>query len=266
MERPFQRQTSEIIMRHPKPALIYCLLTSLLFVAGRVAADQKAISLTPIGTYASGIFDAGGAEIVAHDPKTQRLFVVNAQEASVDVISIRNPSRPKKIGQVDVKPFGAVANSVAAHEGVIAVAVENAVKTNPGTVVFLDQHLRLLNAVRVGALPDMLTFSANGRWLLVANKGEPDDQYRVDPEGSISIIDMRRGATGLSDRDVQTADFAAFDDAKLDQSIRIFGPRASVRQDIEPEYITISRDARTAWVTCPGETMRLRLSTLAAPR
>ena len=238
------------IMRHPKPALIFWLLTTLLPLAERVAADQKAISLTPIGTYASGIFDAGGAEIVAHDPRTQRLFVVNAQEASVDVLSIRNPSRPKKIGQIDVKAFGAVANSVAAHEGVIAVAVENAVKTNPGTVVFLDHRLRLLNAVRVGPLPDMLTFSTNGRWLLVANEGEPDDEYVMDPEGSVSIMDMRRGATALRDTDVRTADFAAFDRAKLDPSIRIFGPGASVEQDIEPEYITISRDSRTAWVTC----------------
>ena len=38
----------------------------------------------------------------------------------------------EEIGQIDVKPFGAVANSVAVHDGVIAVAVENAVKTMPG--------------------------------------------------------------------------------------------------------------------------------------
>jgi hypothetical protein len=64
-------------------------------------ANQKSISLTPIGTYASGIFNEGGAEIVAHDPRTQRLFVVNAQAASVDVLSIRNPSQPEKIGEID---------------------------------------------------------------------------------------------------------------------------------------------------------------------
>ena len=62
-------------------------------------ANEKSISLTPIGTYASGIFDAGGAEIVAHDARTQRLFVVNAQAATVDVLSIRDPSQPEKIGR-----------------------------------------------------------------------------------------------------------------------------------------------------------------------
>jgi hypothetical protein len=69
-------------------------------------------------------------------PKSHRLFVVNAQAATVDVLSIRNPSRPQKIGQIDVTPFGAVANSVAVHEGLIAVAVRNVVKTSPGMVVF----------------------------------------------------------------------------------------------------------------------------------
>ena len=60
-------------------------------------------------------------------------------------------------------------------------------------VVFFNRHLKLLGAVQVGALPDMLTFSPDGRWLLVANEGEPSDDYTVDPAGSVSIIDLRRG-------------------------------------------------------------------------
>ena len=222
----------------------------LLFGMDATIANQKSISLTPIGTYASGIYALGGAEIVAHDPRTQRLFVVNAQAATVDVLSIRDPSHPAKVGEIDVTPFGAVANSVAVHEGVIAVVVENAEKTEPGMVVFFNRQLKFLNAVRVGALPDMLTFSPDGRWLLVANEGEPNDDYMVDPAGSVSIVDLRRGAAGVRERDVRTADFTKFNHAKLDASIRIFGPNATVAQDIEPEYIAVSDDSRTAWATC----------------
>jgi len=240
----------KLVTKDPKLAPILFVLTLSLAVASSAVAAQRSISLTPISTYASGIFDQGGAEIVAHDPKTHRLFVVNAQAATVDVLSIRNPSRPEKIGQIDVTPFGAVANSVAVHESVIVVAVENAVKASPGMVVFFDRQLGLLKTVQVGALPDMLTFSPNGRWLLVANEGEPNDDYSVDPEGSVSIIDMRRGASGLRQSDVCTAGFAAFNGAALDPSIRIFGPDASVAEDIEPEYLTVSHDSRTAWVTC----------------
>jgi 2',3'-cyclic-nucleotide 2'-phosphodiesterase/3'-nucleotidase/5'-nucleotidase len=117
-------------------------------------------------------------------------------------------------------------------------------------VVFFNRHLKLLGAVQVGALPDMLTFSPDGRWLLVANEGEPNDEYAVDPVGSVSIIDLRRGPVGVRQRDVRTADFMDFNDAELDASIRIFGPNATVAQDIEPEYIAVSHDSRTAWVTC----------------
>lgn len=51
----------------------------------------------------------------------------------------------------------------------------------------------------------MLVFSHNGQWLLVANEGEPSS-YEVpgsldnDPEGSVSIIDMRRVAAFLTGR------------------------------------------------------------------
>jgi hypothetical protein len=104
-------------MKNPRIALALFVLTlSFAGVDGR-AAGRKTIGLTPIDTYASGFFDSGGAEIVAYDPRTQRLFVVNAQEPTVDVLSIRDPSRPKKVGEIDVTPFGAVANSVAVYEG-----------------------------------------------------------------------------------------------------------------------------------------------------
>ena len=50
----------------------------------------------------------------------------------------------------------------------------------------------LLTTVEVGALPDMLTFTPDGNYLLVANEGEPSGYGAgfVDPEGSVSIIRM----------------------------------------------------------------------------
>jgi hypothetical protein len=230
-------------------------LKTNLFMAVMLAGSpslmaRKSIELCPLGVYESGIFDEGAAEIVAHDPATQRLFVVNANDATVDVLDISDPASPSKFGSIDVSSFGGVANSVAARAGIIAIAVENNDKQLPGKVVFFDNQLKFLSAVIVGALPDMLTFTPNGRYVLVANEGEPNDDYTVDPEGSVSIIRLQGKISKLSQSAVSTACFSSFNSALLDPSIRIFGPNASVAQDIEPEYITISHDSKTAYVTC----------------
>jgi hypothetical protein len=207
------------------------------------------ISIEPIGTYASGIFNASAAEIVAHDAQTQRLFTVNAESGKIDVLDIRNPSLPTLLLSIDVSPWGGTANSVASHKGVIAVAVENEVRTDNGQVVFFNTNGEFLAAVEVGPLPDMLTFTPNGRHVLVANEGEPSDDYLIDPEGSVSIIDLPGNVHRLTQAHVRTADFKKFNAAKLDDSIRIFGPNATVAQDLEPEYITVDKRSRTAWVT-----------------
>ena len=250
-----------VFRRLMKQALTRATRASILLVAlslawsGTLAPaegqdEREGIKLTPVGSYASGIFNAGGAEIVAHDPKTQRLFVINAQAATVDVLTIADPALITRVAQIDVKPYGAVANSVAVDKGVVAIAVENAVKTDPGKVVFFSaKDLRVLNALQVGALPDMVTFSPDGNWLLVANEGEPNDAYTIDPEGTVSIIQMKGDVTKLTQDDVRTVDFRAFDAGPLPTGIRIFGPNAKVSQDMEPEYITVSQDSKTAYVT-----------------
>ncbi len=100
----------------------------------------------------------------------------------------------------------------------------------------------------------MLVFSHNGRWLLVANEGEPSTyvaprSLATDPEGSVSIIDMRRGPAFLTQDDVRTATFNDSIPKTNESSIRIYGPGATLAQDLEPEFITISQDSKTAWVT-----------------
>ncbi|MBC7911456.1 MAG: choice-of-anchor I family protein, partial [Pyrinomonadaceae bacterium] len=118
-----------------------------------------------------------------------------------------------------------------------------------------------LSSVQVGAIPDMLVFTPDGEKVLVANEAEPSTDYLNDPEGSVSIIDLRigksrfnyppfqRGVANITQADVTTAGFTAFNSTPLDSSIRIFGVNATVAKDLEPEYITISADSQTAWVT-----------------
>ncbi len=209
------------------------------------AASPIQISLEHVGTYHSGIFNQSAAEIVAHDPKTQRLFVVSAASGEVDVLDIRDPATPTLLFSIQVP---GIANSVDVHNGVVAVAVEAPVRTDNGWAAFFTTDGEPLAQVEVGALPDMLTFTPDGKRVLVANEGEPSDDYSIDPEGTVSIIDLPKDIRKLNQQHVRTADFHKFNDAVLDSSIRIFGPNASVAQDLEPEYITVSKDSRTAWV------------------
>ncbi len=97
-----------------------------------------------------------------------------------------------------------------------------------------------IKSIQVGALPDMLTFTKNGKKVVVANEGEPNDDYDIDPEGSISIIDISSGVASAS---VATADFHAFngkEEQLRKRGVRIFGPDANASMDLEPEYITTS--------------------------
>lgn len=213
-------------------------------------ATPQSLSLSLLGRYSSGEYGVSAAEIPAFDPLNQQIFVVNALNGAVDIIDARDPANPAYIETLtveDVAP-GAVVNSIAYRDGLLAVAIEASPKTSPGYAAIYDAtSLERLSLTQVGAQPDMLTFTPDGRYLLVANEGEPSDNYAIDPEGSVTVISL----DGSDITRIDTAGFSAFNSQKqalLDQGVRIFGPNASVAQDMEPEYITVSADSSTAWV------------------
>jgi hypothetical protein len=194
------------------------------------------------------IGNTGAAEISAFDPKTRKLFVVNNSAVNkIDVIDLKNPASPVVTHSILSEKYGGLVNSVSVAKGLLAAAIESKVKTEPGkVVVFNTSDYSEVKVVPVGALPDMVTFSPDGKYILTANEGEPSADYLQDPVGSVSIISVKQEFA------VRTLDFSSlsFMQASLQQrGFRIFGPGASFAQDIEPEYVTVSDDSRTAWVT-----------------
>lgn len=216
-------------------------------------ATPARIGLSLLGRYTSADngFAVSAAEIPAFDAASKRGFVVNAQKGKIDVLDLSDPASPRYIGELDATAVLAQSevNSVAVRDGVVALAVQAPVKTDPGLVAFYRaDNLSLISSVAVGALPDMLIFTPDGKTVLVANEAEPSDDYQIDPEGSIGIVDVR----DLSKPTVRFAGFRAWNGKEQElrqKGVRIYGPNASAAQDLEPEYIAVSADGTTAWAT-----------------
>ncbi|GCL50248.1 protein of unknown function DUF1555 [Microcystis aeruginosa NIES-3804] len=225
-------------------------LLTLLSIAGSiniVTESASALNITRLSSLGNSTNAANnfGAEIPAYDPASRRLFVTGPNNR-LDIADISNPASPIRLPSIDLSPYGAGVNSVAIKNGIVAVAMEASTITNNGSVVFFNTNGVFQNQVTVGALPDMLTFTPDGNRVLVANEGEA--RGAINPNGSVSVIDL---STGVLNATVNTATFTSFngqENTLRNQGVRIF-PGQTVSQDVEPEYITVSDDGTTAWVS-----------------
>jgi 2',3'-cyclic-nucleotide 2'-phosphodiesterase (5'-nucleotidase family) len=230
---------------------------SAAIVAAPVSASatDPYFNLAPLGSYETGIFDASAAEIVTYHAASQRLFVVNAAQGKVDVLDIARPTDPAMEfsltaegaaidGGSSLIPAGATANSVAVRaDGLGAMAIESPTKTDAGWLVFFNANAAepaVLGAVTVGALPDMVSISADG-------------DFTIDPEGSVSVVTLPDTLDAPDQSAVATADFHAYEAGgtkTLPADVRVFGPEMNldypISANLEPEYVAI--DGLTAYV------------------
>jgi hypothetical protein len=199
-----------------------------------------------------GAIDIGGqfaAEISAFDELTHKLFVVNNSNGNtrIDVVDLSVPSSPVFLTSINIAMYGGFVNSVSVHNGKLAAAIEAANKQADGkVVVFSTNNYTELAKVTVGALPDMVCFSPDGKFILTADEGEPNADYTVDPIGTVSIISVEEG---YSVTKLDFSSFASQVDALKSKGLRIYGPGASFAQDIEPEYIAVAANSKKAWVS-----------------
>lgn len=208
------------------------------------------INLSVLGTFYAP--SGSTAEIADYDAGSQRAFYTSSTANALGILDLSDPASPELIREVDLSGFGGGPNSVAVKRGLVAVAIEAFNKVDAGSVVFFDTDGNSLGSVVVGALPDMLTFTPDGKSILVANEGEPNSYGQpdsVDPEGSVSLIDLSNGIQAATVTQIGFTQFNSQKDELIAAGIRIFGPGATVAQDLEPEYIAVSADGSTAFVT-----------------
>jgi len=209
------------------------------------------LNMNLMSSFSNGAAGANSAEIVVYDSTNYRLYIANSIAAKIDIVDFSNPSTPVLLNSVSIADYGNI-NSLAVHNGVVALAIENTNAQLNGSIVFMDQNGGFISQVAAGAMPDMITFNKDFTKIITANEGEPNSTYSVDPEGSITIVDLTPGYAALTNTNATTISLTQFNGQEVAlraQGIRIFSTSASVAQDLEPEYIAISDDNTKAYVS-----------------
>ena len=224
----------------------------------------------------------GAAEIVAYQASKKWIYAINSSgdEAVVNIIpadtfdtaalvkdnegivTATNLASAITLSLNENTPGDANSIAIDANNQLLAVAMAATNVGEAGQIAFYniggDTPVFIKN-VTVGALPDMVTFSHDGAKVVVANEGEPNGDYSIDPEGTISIIDINNGTiadTALS------INFQAYNNkqAELEAQGLVFANptgrtingnliNTTVAMDLEPEYVSISKDNKYAYVS-----------------
>lgn len=209
--------------------------------------------MKPVVSPISSIALAKGAEISSFSKRHQLALVISGSD-NLDVIQYNSFNSPRLKQSLALRGSG---NSVdVSKDGLIAVA--SATEPNKdGIIEFFkikdDGSIRRKGSIRVGNLPDSIAFSPDGRQLIAACEGEPNQFYGTengqDPAGSIAILQINPRKPAQSE--LTSLDFESFSTEELrKQGVRISGLEGTTpATDIEPEYVAISDDGRRAFVT-----------------
>lgn len=218
-----------------------------------VPVATNELFLDSLSTFQNGASGSNSAEIVAHDPSTQRLYIANSIGAKLDILNFANPANPTLITSINMMPTYGNINSVTVRDSVVACAIENS--GNPqdsGKIVFFDYNGVFIKQVKVGAMPDMITFNYAGTKVITVCEGEPNTAYTNDPDGSVCVVDISGGVANVTQANVTFITFTAFNGQETSlraSGVRIYGPFNMASKDFEPEYITLTNHDSIGWVT-----------------
>lgn len=267
------------LLSAPRTLLATAALVALTACAVSVPVpDTTPAKATLVGRYAQNT-TAGMSEIVAYHAASRSMFITvdsATTKSSFQRISLANLGSTALASPVtasnltagsvtsvsaDVNGAGFTAGGVqtlAISGNLLAIAVQATPKTDNGVVAFyrLDAlgNATYLKKVTVGSLPDGMAFTPDGSKLVVANEGELSVSFAtdgIDPDGTISVIAVANGTPADTATTLGFADFnidgSRF--SELPAAVRIGRSGATVAQDMEPEYVSITPDGTKAHVT-----------------
>ena len=254
----------------------------------------KSLNVEVVGRFATGVYGKSAAEIVQFHKKSNSAFAINGDANQIEVISLTNLSSTAVSQPVSDESLTATAftfpnnvnvktntgadknialggvNSIAIHDDLLAIAIAADTKQDNGAVLFYTLNAlgegTFISAVEVGALPDMVTFTHDGKKALVANEGEPNSDYSNDPEGSVSVITIDNVTPAEVASNINLTTDIVFSDDNLSAEdydsdekrmvllkaagVKFAGPTGNtVAKDLEPEYITVAANNDFAYVS-----------------
>lgn len=224
---------------------------------------RDVIKINPIASYSVGTAseEGGVAEIVRYNKDNGKFYLVNgaSNPPSLDIVSLKKGDLTKEktisvkelaeTGQFQYGDLTSVDINTATDT--IAVAVQEAGTAKHGKILMLDYEGNLLQSYESGVQPDMVKFTSDGRYILTADEGEPREA-NVDPEGSVTLVDTMNGEV----THIKFDNPNVIDDlvhirgvSNPDGTITSKGNKTDAIYDLEPEYIALSADERTAYVS-----------------
>jgi hypothetical protein len=236
------------------------------------------IDLTPSSQDPTGDDDGLVAEISASVFIGNKLFSLSSGGSNlVSLTDWRDPSNPVLADQLNFGDFETT--SIASFGNLFAVAATptsydgagagNSDPTPESVIRFFRINpagkVREVGEVSTGFLSDGTAFSSDGRQLYVANEGEPNSDYSVDPVGSVSIVEVSgRGRNlRLAETEIALPDLNS-GVALLGSGIRFSGNpgvTTSFGQDAEPEYVAAAGGYLFATLQESNTVARINLDT-----
>ena len=248
----------------------------ILNIGEQLTSEKSFVETKPalslIGRYQATTNGEGAAEIVQYHQASQSVFTINGDLGNrIEVVALAgltndplaSPLTATNLNGIHYDLPGNVSidgqnvnisdiNSIAIHGNKMAVAVAHEDKIlQAGVVLFYtlnnDGTFDASNyiAARVGVLPDNLVFSPDGQKIVVADEGEAGDNPADDQKGSISIIEVNGGKAETT---ATTLTFENFNNGEL-SGINQNPEAVDFAHAVEPEYVAISNDSKTAFVT-----------------
>lgn len=208
-----------------------------------------------LSSYSVGRANANGgvAEIVTYNKDDKVFYVVSGVTQSIDLVKINSDGSTERkkrieIGEIledkNINAGDMTSVSYSDEKKLLAVAVQDEDYKNNGHIVILDKDGNFVEAYESGVQPDMVTFTKDGKYILSADEGEPREGYdngAVDPKGSVTIIDVENKSTKKVEFNI--------DIGKALKDGILLKKDSNPAEDLEPEYIAISDDNKTAFVS-----------------